>query len=97
MTFYSKPCWEKIAVQSQKALSAYFTSKQIMPFGFAEHYFIINNSVIRHILLINRSLFLFILYYFNNNVYWKLLYVFCLQMSLEHSLIEIIITRVFYQ
>ena len=25
------------AVQSQKAVSAYFTSKQILPFGFAEH------------------------------------------------------------
>ena len=26
------------AVQSQKEVSAYFTSKQIMPFGFAEQY-----------------------------------------------------------
>ena len=26
----------KTAVQSQKAVSAYFTSKQILPFGFAE-------------------------------------------------------------
>ena len=26
------------AVQSQKAVSAYFTSKQILPFGFAEQY-----------------------------------------------------------
>ena len=26
------------AVQSQKALSAYFSSKQILPFGFAEQY-----------------------------------------------------------
>ena len=26
------------AVQSQKAVSAYFTSKQILPFGFAQHY-----------------------------------------------------------
>ena len=26
------------AVQSQKAISAYFTSKQILPFGFAEQY-----------------------------------------------------------
>ena len=26
------------AVQSQKAVSAHFTSKQILPFGFAEHY-----------------------------------------------------------
>ena len=25
-------------MQSQKAVSAYFTSKQILPFGFAEHY-----------------------------------------------------------
>ena len=25
-------------VQSQKAVSAYFTSKQILPFGFAEYY-----------------------------------------------------------
>ena len=25
-------------VQSQKAVSAYFTSKQILPFGFAEQY-----------------------------------------------------------
>ena len=27
-----------VAVQSQKAVSAYFTSKQILPFGFAEQY-----------------------------------------------------------
>ena len=33
-----------IAVQSQKAVSAYFTSKQIRPFGFADQYS--NNSVI---------------------------------------------------
>ena len=26
------------AVQSQKAVSAYFTSKQILPFAFAENY-----------------------------------------------------------
>ena len=26
------------AVQSQKAVSAYFTSEQILPFGFAEQY-----------------------------------------------------------
>ena len=26
------------AVQSQKAVSAYFTSKQILPFGFAEQH-----------------------------------------------------------
>ena len=26
------------AMQSQKAVSAYFTSKQILPFGFAEQY-----------------------------------------------------------
>ena len=27
---------DSTAVQSQKAVSAYFTSKQILPFGFAE-------------------------------------------------------------
>ena len=30
--------WICTAVQSQKAVSAYFTSKQILPFGFAEVY-----------------------------------------------------------
>ena len=25
------------AVQSQKAVTAYFSSKQLLPFGFAEH------------------------------------------------------------
>ena len=30
--------WEFSAVQSQKAVSYYFKSKQILPFGFAERY-----------------------------------------------------------
>ena len=34
------------AVQSQKAVSAYFTSKQILPFGFAERYYVRENPVI---------------------------------------------------
>ena len=34
----------KGTVQSQKAVSAYFTSKQILPFDFAEH----NRVVQRH-------------------------------------------------
>ena len=29
--------WLRGALQSQKAISAYFTSKQILPFGFAGH------------------------------------------------------------
>ena len=32
------------AVQTQKAVSAYFTSKQILPFAFAEHYFSVQVS-----------------------------------------------------
>ena len=31
-----KDCETNTAVQSQKAVSAYFKSKQILPFGFAE-------------------------------------------------------------
>ena len=34
------------AVQSQKALSAYFTSKQIKPFSFAEQYTAVDGGVL---------------------------------------------------
>ena len=34
----SRVFWEFSAVQSQKAVSDYFTSKQILPFGFAKQY-----------------------------------------------------------
>ena len=36
--FVSSHGWAYTAVKSQKAVSAYFTSKQILPFGFAEQF-----------------------------------------------------------
>ena len=36
---HGAPQWRYSAVQNQKAVAAYFTSKQLLPFGFAEQYY----------------------------------------------------------
>ena len=46
---YSSYCYIYYAVQSQKAVSAYFTSKQILPFDFSEQYWFKHQMIWRQL------------------------------------------------
>ena len=53
------------AVQSQKAVSAYFTSKQILPLGFAEQYSCCNSTFMPRTFIRYRSINLYKEHYFH--------------------------------